>query len=89
MFAPAYVGRERRGEAPSTVCLFLSSSPLFGLRNESAMNQTPVSLREGRERTVTRAWSFGPFLYRGAWAPHIPDFLCSFGGGPYTSWPFL
>jgi hypothetical protein len=28
MFAPAYVGRQRRGEAPSTVCLVLSSSSL-------------------------------------------------------------
>jgi hypothetical protein len=28
MFARAYMGRKRRGEAPSTVCLFLTPAPL-------------------------------------------------------------
>jgi hypothetical protein len=52
MFAPAYVGRQRRGEAPSTVCLFLPPSPgltkeRVGTRHssrfESAANRTQPS----------------------------------------------
>jgi hypothetical protein len=38
------LGRQRRGEAPSTVCLFLSPPSLSGLTNERVMTRRPSRL---------------------------------------------
>jgi hypothetical protein len=48
MFAPAYMGRQRRGEAPSTVCLFLSPSPSSSRLPRPAVGADDSPLRVGR-----------------------------------------
>ena len=61
VFAKAYMGRKRRGEAPSTVCLFLSPSPLSS-RPEESWACGPTYVTKNASVRHHSLWSRYPFL---------------------------
>ena len=71
MFAPAYMGRRRRGEAPSEVCLFLSPSPLYETVTLSFVIATGASRGPAAHPRDERRLGPATALYRTATLPFV------------------
>src|SRR5450631_2999958 len=71
MFAKAYMGRRRRGEAPSEVCLFLSPSPLYETVTLSFVIPTGASRGPAAHPRDERRLGPATALYRTATLPFV------------------